>query len=467
MLDRFSSGVRHITRTSIPVVKTTATRRRHMKLNARNRARVLASVSAVALAAGLAACGGDGGGGSGNNDDEVEIWMALDQPVVDGIQTQVDALAEEEGITVKIEKVDSIDKLIKTAIASGDTPDIALLPQPGVVASVVELGAAFPLDDVLDTAALEEEMVPGALDAGKVDDELYALLTSMNVKSLLFYPKKAFEEAGYAEPTSLDELTALADQIKADGGTPWCLTMESGDATGWVATDWFEDLVMRFGGADYYNDWVAHDVPFNDGTVKEAGEFFEGIFATEGNVYGGQNAITATAFTDAARPMFDEGGPSCWLLKQGSFFVGADFLPEDILANVDDELGVAAFPPAEAGGENPVLGGGDLAVLLSDDEASKKAINILANAEIGNEAAPVSSFISPFKDFDTSLYPSETTREIAQVAYDSTAFLFDGSDSMPAAVGAGSFWKEMTAWINGDQSLDDALNNIEESWPAS
>jgi len=435
-----------------------------MRLNARNRAKLMATVSAVALAAGLAACGG--GGDEGEGDDEVTIWMALDAPVVEGIQTQIDAKAKDEGITVKVERVDSIDKLIKTSIASGDTPDIALLPQPGVVASVVELGAAFPLDDVLDTDQLETDMVAGALDSGMVDDKLYGLLTSMNVKSLLFYPKKAFEEAGYAEPNSLDELTALADKIKADGGTPWCLTMESGDATGWVATDWFEDLVMRFGGADYYNQWVAHEVPFNDATVKEAGEYFEGVFSPEGNVYGGREAITATAFGDAARPMFDAAGPSCWLLKQGSFFVGADFLPEEILANVDDELGVAAFPPAEAGGENPVLGGGDLAVLMSDDEASKKAINMLATVDIGNEAAPVSSFISPFKEFDSSLYPSETTKEIAQVAYDSTAFLFDGSDSMPAAVGAGSFWKEMTAWINGDEDLDKALDNIESSWPS-
>lgn len=436
-----------------------------MRINPRSRAKLLASVTAVALAGGLAACGGDGGGG--DDDDEVTIWMSLDQPVVDAIQEQVTKAAKEEGITVKVERVDAIDKLIKTSIASGDTPDIALLPQPGVVASVVELGAAFPLDDVLDTDQLESDMVAGALDAGVVDDKLYALLTSMNVKSLLFYPKKAFEAAGYEEPQSLDELTALADQIKADGGTPWCLTMESGDATGWVATDWFEDLVMRFGGADYYNDWVSHEVPFNDATVKEAGEYFEGVFATEGNVYGGREAITATAFGDAARPMFDEGGPSCWLLKQGSFFVGQDFLPENIYAAVDEELGVAGFPPAEAGGENPVLGGGDLAVLLSDDDASKKAINLLASADVGLTAAPVSSFISPFKTFDTSVYPSETTKEIAQVAYDSTAFLFDGSDAMPAAVGAGTFWREMTNWINGDTDLDTALQNIEESWPAS
>ena len=438
-----------------------------MRINTRGRAKILASVTALALAGGLAACGGDDGGGSGDGDDEVTIWMSLDQPVVDGIQEQIDAKAEAEGITVKVERVDAIDKLIKTSIASGDTPDIALLPQPGVVASVVELGAAFPLDDVLDIPTLENDMVAGALDAGMVDDQLYALLTSANVKSLLFYPKKAFEAAGYAVPESLDDLTALADQIKADGGTPWCLTMESGDATGWVATDWMEDLVLRFGGADYYDQWVSHEVPFNDSTVVEAGEYFGSVFEPDGNIYGGREAITATAFGDAARPMFDEAGPSCWLLKQGSFFVGADFLPEEILANVDEELGVAAFPPAEAGGDSPVMGGGDLAVLLSDDEASKKAINMLATADIGDTAAPVSSFISPFKTFDASLYPSETTRTIAQILYDAPAFRFDGSDNMPAEVGAGTFWKEMTNWINGGTDLESALTTIDESWPSS
>lgn len=425
-----------------------------------------ATAAACALALTAAACGS--GGGSGSDDGgAVTIWMSLDQSVVDGIQKQMDIAAKDAGITVKIERVDGIDKLIKTKIQAGDTPDIALVPQPGVVASIVELGAAFPLDDVLDTATLSDTMVAGALDAGTVDGKIYGLLTSMNVKSLIFYPKKAFDAAGYKAPQSLDELTALADQIKSDGGTPWCLTMESGDATGWVATDWMEDLVMRYGGVDAYNDWVSHDIPFTDPVVKEAADYFGNVALTEGNVLGGKQAITATPFTEAAKPMFDEGKPGCWLLKQGSFFVGPDFLPEDVFANLDEELGVTAFPPAEAGGDSPVLGGGDLAVLMNDSEDAKTAMNLLATADIGKDAAPVSSFISPFKDFDQSLYPSETTRTIANVAYDSTAFLFDGSDSMPPEVGAGSFWKEMTAWINGDEDIDTALQNIDDSWPSS
>lgn len=440
-----------------------------MRTNFRGRRALMGGAVVATLSLLATACGGDEGGGGGGSDDggPVSIWMSLDQSVVDGLQTQMDAKAAEAGIEVKIERVDSIDKLIKTKIQAGDPPDIALVPQPGVVASIVELGAALPLDDVLDMAALEESMVPGTLDAGRVDGELYGLLTSMNVKSLIFYPKKAFEKAGYQEPTTLDELTALAEQIKADGGTPWCLTMESGDATGWVATDWFEDLVMRFGGVDTYNQWVAGEVKFDSPVVRESAAYFEEVAFTEGNVLGGRRAITATPFTEAAKPMFDAKGPACWLLKQGSFFVGPDFLPEEVFANLDEELGVTAFPPVEAGGENPVLGGGDLAVLFSDSADAATAMNLLAETDIGIEAAPVSSFISPHRDFDASLYPNETTRAVAQVAYDASAFLFDGSDAMPAQVGAGSFWKELTAWVNGDTSLDEALTNIDQSWPSN
>ena len=433
------------------------------------RTRAFKSIAVTSIAAlasvGLASCGDDSGSGSGGN--TVTIWLSLDQSIVDNLQKTIDVKAADEGIKIKLERVDGIDKLIKTKIEAGDTPDIALVPQPGVVASIVELGAAFPLDDVLDMSALEASMVPGTLEAGEVDGKLYGLLTSMNVKSLIFYPKKAFEAAKYEVPTTLGELTELAAQIKDDGGTPWCLTMESGDATGWVATDWFEDLIMRVGGADEYRSWVTHETPFDSDVVREAAAYFEQVAFTDGNVLGGREAIAATPFGEAAKPMFDPKGPRCWLLKQGSFFVAPDFLPAAVFENPDEELGVAGFPPAEAGGDNPVLGGGDLAVLFSDSDAAKKAMNILAETDIANEVVPTSSFISPHKDFDVSLYPSETQRTIAGVAYDATDFLFDGSDAMPATVGAGTFWKQMTAWVTGDTSLDDALKAIDESWPTN
>jgi len=434
-----------------------------MSMSKRHRWTTAALSATVALT--LTGCLAGGGEEEGEGDNEVLVWASMDPPVIEGLQAALDERAEGEGVTVTIEAVEDINSLIMQRIQAGTTPDIAMIPQPGVVRDVVaRADTTVPLEDVLDMAALEETITPGTLDAGAVDGTAYGLLVSMNVKSLVFYNKPAWEEAGYPTPETIEELNALTEEIKADGNTPWCMGIEDGGGTGWAATDWIEDLVMRYGGADEYNAWVAHETPFDSQVVRDATAEFEELLFTEGNVLGGRQAIASTNFGNAANPMF-KAEPDCWMYKQGSFMTG--FFQESAgVTDLDKEVGVFGFPPVE-GGENPVLGGGDMAVMMTDDESTAQVMEWLADPEIGNEAAPNSSFISPHTTFDTSLYPTELTRQMADVAYSSTAFLFDGSDQMPGEVGAGSFWKEMTAWISGQTDLDTALQNIDESWPSS
>ncbi len=442
-----------------------------MRTHTRRRSSLMGVAVAAALSLVVAGCGGDSGSNTGDGDGDaesktVQIWSSIDQAVQDGLQKQLEAKADAAGITIDWQKVDDINSLIMTKIQSGETPDIALIPQPGVVKDMVAQGAAKPLDDALDMDALAGNMVPGTLEAGSIDGQLYGLLVSMNVKSLVFYNKPAFEKAGYTAPTSFAELEALTEQIKSDGGTPWCMGIESEGATGWPATDWFEDLVMRYGGVDEYNAWVAHDTPFDSDVVRQSAAEFEKLMFTEGNVAGGREAIAATSFGDAGKPLFDKGGPGCWLLKQGSFIVSPDFMPADAVADVDANFGLFGLPPIEAGGENPVLGGGDMATLLTDSQAAKDVLKMMSETDIGIDAAPTSSYLSPHTDFDVSLYPNELTRSIAEVANTSSAFLFDGSDQMPGAVGTGTFWTEMTSWISDAQDLDATLANIDASWPS-
>ncbi len=434
-----------------------------MRTNQRRRNTVMALAAAVALSVTAAGCGG--GSSSGSDDKTVTIMASMDQPVIDGLKKATDAKAKKAGITVKWQRVDNINQLIMQKIQANDTPDIAFIPQPGVVGDIVKRGKGYPLDDVLDMNTLKQSMLPGTLETGTFNGKLYGLLGSANVKSLVFYNKQAWDKAGYQAPQTLDELNQLTDKIKSDGGTPWCMGIESDTATGWPATDWFEDLVMRYGGPDTYNKWVKHEVPFDSPAVKEAGAEFEKLMFTDGNVLGGRKAIASTNFGTAGNPMFDPAGPKCWMYKQGSFITG--FFPKSVQSDLDANVGVFGLPPAQAGGENPVLGGGDLAVMLDDSDSTKEAMKMLAEPDIGNEAAGMSSFISPHKDFDVSKYPNNLTRDVANVAYKSTAFLFDGSDQMPGEVGAGSFWKEMTAWVSGQEDLDTALKNIDQSWPSS
>lgn len=426
------------------------------------RGRFALGLSAVVAAASLAACGG---GGSGSDSKTVTIWSSVDAPVQAGLEKALVAKAKADGITINWQSVKDINTLIMTKIAANDTPDIAFIPQPGVVKDIVSRGKAYSLDGVVDQSNLDS-LIPGVTDAGSVDGKLYGLLVSANVKGLVFYPKQAWDQAGYQVPKSIDELNSLTDQIKSDGTTPWCVGIGSDAATGWPATDWLETLIAKYGGVQGYNDWVSHKTPFDSDLVKQAAAEFSKLVLTDGNVYGGRTSIASTAFGTAGNPMF-KNPPGCMLFNQGSFITGAGFFPDDIIKSIDDNVGVFGFPPATAGGDNPVEGGGDMAVMMNDSDNVKKVMNYLSATDIGNDAAPTSSFISPHTDFDTSLYPNEITKNAAQVAYDSSAFLFDGSDQMPGAVGAGTFWTEMTNWITGDEDINTALQKIDDSWPSS
>lgn len=430
----------------------------------RNQWRGRTSLVAVAALTAVSALAGCGSSDSGKDDKSVTIWSSVDQPVQDGLNKALEAKAKPKGITVKWQKVENINQLIMQKIQANDTPDIAFIPQPGVVGDIVKRGKAFPLDDVVDMTTLKDSMIPGTLEAGTVKDKLYGLLVSASNKSLVFYPKKAWAKAGYTPPTTIDEMNALTEKIKSDGNTPWCMGIESDTSTGWPATDWFEDLVMRYGGPEDYKKWVKNEIKFDSDLVKEAAAEFEKLLFTEGNVLGGRKAIASTNFGTAGNPMFD-AKPGCWMYKQGSFITG--FFPKSVGADLDANVGVYGFPPVEAGGDNPVLGAGDMATMLDDSKSTKDVMKMLSETDIGNGAAGTSSFLSPHKDFDVSKYPNDLTRQVAKVAYDSTEFLFDGSDQMPGEVGAGTFWKDMTAWISGQEDLNTALKNIDESWPAS
>jgi alpha-glucoside transport system substrate-binding protein len=396
----------------------------------------------------------------------VTIWTSVDQPVMDGLKAGLAPLAEAQGITVDWQKVDNINDLIITKVQAGETPDIALIPQPGVIQKLVDLGAVKPLDDLLP-AGTADNMIPGELEAGTMSDgKIYGLLTSMNVKGLVWYPKAAWEANGYAAPTTMDELNTLTDEMAKAGQTPWCNGIESGGATGWPATDWMENLVMRYAGVEAYNKWVAGDIKFDSPEFRQAAAEFEKLFFNDKYVNGGTKSIAATSFGDASKGLFtDAKKPACMMYMQGSFIPA--FFPENIQADLDNQVGVFGLPSAKAGEAAPVEGGGDLSVLLTDNPAAATVIGLLTDPAVGVEAAKSSSYLSPFKTFDVATYPGVITQQIANIAYGASYFLFDGSDAMPAEVGAGSFWKEMTAWIAGEESLDDAIKNIDASWPAS
>ena len=187
--------------------------------------------------------------------------------------------------------------------------------------------------------------------------------------------------------------------------------IESDTATGWPATDWFETLIAKYSGVDGYNEWVTHEIPFDSDQVRQAADEFETLMFTDGNVLGGREAIASTNFGTARQPDVRRRRPGCWMYNQGSFITG--FFPEDVLADLDANVGVFGFPPAEAGGDNPVIGGGDMAMLLSDNENAKTVMQRLSETDIGNDAAPTQLLHLAAHGLRRSLYPNELDQELS------------------------------------------------------
>ena len=306
---------------------------------------------------------------------------------------------------------------------------------------------------------LQEAYADSWLDLGSVDDTLYGVWYRASVKSLVWYNPKLFEKNGYEIPKTWDDMLALSERLVAEGKTPWCLGMESGDATGWVGTDWVEDIMLRTAGAQTYYRWISHQIPFTDNSVKTAFETLGNIARNENYVYGGKVGVLSTPFGDSIQGLFGDN-PSCYLHRQANFI--ASFLPEDI--NTAEDVAIFPLPPINSEQGLPILVAGDVFAMFNDNPEARQLMEYLASEVPHEIAAGLGGYISPRKNIALDLYPDDLTKKQAQILAEAEVIRFDGSDMMPGAVGTGTFWSGMVDYVGG-MDVDRVLQSIEDSWP--
>jgi alpha-glucoside transport system substrate-binding protein len=437
-------------------------------------AMTVAVLSAGCLSSSDEESDGDSGGssvdgGTGDGDGTVEIIGAFGGTEAESFEKEIKAFEDESGIDIQYTGTADFQTIITSRVRSGDTPDIGLFPQPGTLTDFGDDGEVAAVEDYMEVGPLEETLIPGLLDAGTTEDgTVYGAPMRVAAKSLVFAPKQAYADGGYStDPASVQELQEIADEIKGSGTAPWCLGYGSDASTGWVGTDWIEEYMLRLHGPEVYDQWVNHEIPFDDPQVQEAFDAYGEIALTEGNVRGGAQAIINTPFAEAFNPAFEDP-PKCMLHRQGNFITG--FLPDDVQSNLDEEVEVFYFPPYDGGYDgNPVLGGGDVAASFNpDDDETVQVMEYLTSEAFGETAwAADGGWLSPHTTFDTSLYPDEITREVGEIAANADVFRFDASDLMPTEVGGGTFWTGMVEWTSGDKTTEEVTQQIEESWPSS
>lgn len=399
--------------------------------------------------------------GDANNPDQptVTVLGVIVGEQQEKLEQAIAPFEEATGIDVVYEGTDAFATLLPVRVDSGNAPDIAMFPQPGLMADFAREGRLVALDEFLGAEQLSEAYPDDWISLGTIDEQIYGVWYRASVKSLVWYSPQAFEMAGYDIPETWDDMLALSDQIVNDGSVPWCLGVESGDATGWVGTDWVEDIMLRTQGGDVYDQWITHEIPFDAPEVTQAFEEFGAIALNPDYVVGGTVGVISTPFGDSPNGLFEDP-PGCYMHRQANFI--ASFFPEDVV--LGEDVDVFPLPPIDDTFGLPILVSGDVFSMFNDTPEARQFLEYLTTPEPHEIWAGLGGFISPHKGVGTDAYPDTVSQTQAEILANADSIRFDGSDMMPGAVGTGAFWTGVVDYVGGSD-LNTVLSDIEASWP--
>jgi len=410
---------------------------------------------------------GSGPGDAGDADGVVTIYGTISDTEAELLEESWADWEAVNNIDIQYEASKEFEAQISIRAQGGNAPDLAIFPQPGLLADLASRDFIQPAPSGVQSN-VEQYWSEDWAAYGTTGDTLYGAPLMASVKGFIWYSPSQFADWGVEVPETWDELLALTQTIAdTTGSAPWCAGFGSDAASGWPGTDWVEDLVLRQAGADTYDKWVSHEVLFSDPAIVAAFESVGDILLNPDFVnagFGDVKSINSTSFGDPARAL---GDGSCALHHQASFYDGFIQDPKNGNATVGPNADIWAFvtPSVEAGG-NAVTGGGEIVGAFSNDEETMMVQEYLSSPEWANSRVKLGGVISANNGLDPANASSPILQQAIEILQNpDTIFRFDASDLMPGVVGAGSFWTGMVDWVNG-KSTEDVLSTIDASWPS-
>jgi alpha-glucoside transport system substrate-binding protein len=382
-----------------------------------------------------------GGGASGSTINVTSLWGGAEETA---FQTVLADFKAKTGVTANyVAQRTDYATVLRTSIAGGNPPDVAIMPGIGFLRSFAKDGSIKDLsaDLGIDTSAWAANYAPGILEVGQVDGKQYGLMVKFNSKSTVFYRPDVFKTAGITTtPKTWDEFKTLLAALKDKGVTP----MGLGAKDSWTLTDWFENIYLRQAGPDAYSKLFSKDGDWTDPTVTKAMETMKEVL-TEGNVVGGINGSLGVAFTDAIAQVF-KPTPDAAIYYEGGFVYGIATGDTNKDLKWGDTIQWFDFPYFDSA--KGVTIGGDVIAALTDKPGVKEFIEYMASVDSGTTWAKTGIIISPIKGVSADVYPNESSKQEAAQVANAPAVRFDGQDLLPA--GGPDFGGMLQSVIKGD-----------------
>ena len=396
---------------------------------------------------------------SGQTIEVAAVWSGAEQA---NFQQIIDAFQEQSGVQVTFTSTgDQIATILGTRMQGGSPPDVAILPQPGLMYSLADQGALQPLTDVI-SMEMDTNYAPVWKDLGTYDGTLYGLVFKAANKSTFWYNMSVFEDAGVTPPTTWEELLAAADTIQRFGVAPFSVA----GADGWTLTDWFENVYLRTAGGEKYDQLTTLEIPWTDPSVTTALDALAEIWGNEAMLNGGATGALQTDFPTSVVDVF-ASPPKAALVYEGDFVAGV--IGAETQATLGTDADFFDFPSI-SGSPPSVVAGGDMAVLMTESEAGKAFMKFLATPEAATIWAKLGGFSSPNKNVDPSVYPDDITRRAATALANAEVVRFDMSDLEPPAFGGTpgkGEWKLLQDFLSNSSDVSGIQTQLQEAAAAA
>jgi ABC-type glycerol-3-phosphate transport system substrate-binding protein len=411
----------------------------------------------------LAACGGSSTSGnkplSGKKVEVAAVWSKTEEA---NFKEVLQRFSDNTGAQYTFTSTgDAIGTVLGSRIASNSPPDVAILPQPGLLHDLAAKGSLKELDSA--TADLvSQNYASNWKDLGTVNGKFYGVFYKVTDKSFVWYNVNAFKQAGVTPPKTLQDTATTLATLAASGVKP--LTVAGAD--GWTLTDWFENVYLRTAGPDKYEQLTKHQILWTDPSVKMALQALAALFQDQ-YIPGGRSQALQTSFPDSEANIAGSP-PKAAMVFEGDFVEGTLISTSHMTPGTD--FNFFTFPDATSGAPPSVVVGGDVAVRLTDNTAGAELIKYLASPEAAEIWAAKGGYNSANKKMDTSKFPDAVSNATAKALANAQVVKFDMSDQAPAAFGAttgSGEWADLQAWLKNPNDFDTAQKQLEKDAKAA
>ena len=419
------------------------------------------------------------------SDVEVLIRSPMGDDEFGGVLRSLQPVADDLGISIRHESAFGPGGIVEEITTGGDGA-VFMLAQPGFLPRAAQHHRLLDLSRFVDPDQLEAEFGTYLVSLSRLGTDgrwpssegpVFGVFGKGDVKSLIWINTERFEETSASALGTWDDFEQTVLELRSSELAPICFGLDSPGYDGWPGTDLIENWVLRSQGVEFYDDWVAHRVPFDHPAVIEAIAAVGRLFLSDGVIDGGAKGATRRGHTETPYDLWANPSASCVLAPGGSF------LPTQLVAfgpdDVEPAAGVREFPVIDHEHSEAILGAGTLSIAVEDRPEVRAIMALMASREWGEpvmaEDAPAMIPLNARFDRDQIANPAfRIIHESVSSAVTSDSFRFDGSDQMPPEIGGdfGAFLEGMLRLFregtvdNVDELAAEIAADIEATWAA-